>query len=233
MEQFLDTFRTEKKYLLNPAEFAHLSRVLGSCLAEDVHNQDGGYGVRSLYFDTPDDTDYWDKVDGYEMRRKLRLRIYSPAASFAKLEIKEKQGDLQRKRSLLLTRDEAIRVSRGDYSPLLWKNTEFSLELYSRMTEKLYRPKCIVEYDRKAFFIAENDIRITLDSALRASFSDLELFHPEPMLVPVGALGATVLEVKYNRFLLSYVKDIASLSSRTQTSVSKYCQARIDLLGEW
>lgn len=232
MEQVLETLRTEKKYLLNPRESAHIEGVLSTCLPEDPHNKNGGYLVRSLYFDTPDDTDYWDKTDGYEMRRKLRLRIYSPEDTTAKLELKEKQGDLQRKRSLILTREDALYVSHGDYSPLFRQNTKFSLELYSRMTQQMYRPKCIVEYDRKAFWVTENDIRITLDSGLRSSYVNLELFDSKLMLVPAGMLSSTVLEVKYNRFLLSYVKDLVSLSTRTQISVSKYCAARIDLFGE-
>lgn len=232
MEQILETLRTEKKYLLNIMESSHMSWMLSCCLPEDPHNQSGGYTVRSLYFDTPDDADYWDKSDGYEMRRKLRLRVYSPDDSSAKLELKEKQGDLQRKRSLILPREDAFLVSHGDYSPLLRQNTTFSMELYSRMIQQMYKPKCIVEYDRRAFWITENDIRITLDSGLRSSLSNLELFDPELMLVPAGMLSSTVMEVKYNHFLLSYVKDLTSLSARTQTSVSKYCAARMDLFGE-
>lgn len=232
MEQVLKTLRTEKKYLLNPIEDMRLAGIFSGCLAEDPYNKSGGYVVRSLYFDTPDDTDYYDKTDGYEMRRKLRLRIYSPEDSCAKLELKEKQGNLQRKRSLILSREDALQVSQGNYSPLFMQNNPFSMELYSRLKQQMYRPKCIVEYDRKAYWIKENDIRITLDSRLRSSVTNLALFDPNLLLVPAGELSATVMEVKYNRFLLSYVKDLASLSTRTQTSVSKYCAARMDLFGE-
>ena len=73
---------------------------------------------RSLYFDTLDDQDFADKVDGLELRRKIRLRIYSPSASFAMLEMKQKEGAYQRKRSLRLNREDAERLCRGDYRPL-------------------------------------------------------------------------------------------------------------------
>lgn len=39
----------------------------------------------------------------------LRLRIYDPASVFAVLEMKQKQGEQQRKRSLKLRREEAER----------------------------------------------------------------------------------------------------------------------------
>ena len=35
-----------------------------------------------------------------------------------------------------------------------------------------------------------------------------------------------VLEVKYNGFLLSYLKDLLNLVGRSELSVSKYCLAR-------
>ncbi len=35
-----------------------------------------------------------------------------------------------------------------------------------------------------------------------------------------------VLEVKYNGFLLSYIKDILQEVDKTETSVSKYCLGR-------
>ncbi len=35
-----------------------------------------------------------------------------------------------------------------------------------------------------------------------------------------------VLEVKYNGFLLSYIKDLVSSANRSELSVSKYCLAR-------
>ena len=35
-----------------------------------------------------------------------------------------------------------------------------------------------------------------------------------------------VLEVKYNGFLLSYIKDLLDLVERSELSVSKYCLGR-------
>ena len=105
MVELLDVLRTEQKYNLNPQEKAHLEFVLNGALHRDIHSIGQGYMVRTLYFDTWDDQDFYDKVDGLETRRKIRLRIYEPNAHDAKLELKEKQGSLQRKRSLQLTQE--------------------------------------------------------------------------------------------------------------------------------
>lgn len=231
MADILETLRMEKKYLLNLSERYAMDQKLSRVLREDSHNGTDGYVVRSLYFDTIDDSDFRDKEDGFEMRRKLRLRIYDVNADTAKLELKEKRGEMQRKRSLLLSRCEAQYLCGGDYTPLLLKNSDFSLELYGRMMQFVYRPKCIVEYDRKAFSIEENSTRITLDSNLRATESDLDLFRERLNLNQAGVLQSCTLEVKYAHFLLSYIKDLVSSTGRTQTSMSKYCAARDNSMG--
>ena len=231
MAELLDVLRTEQKYLLNSRQTAEMSALLAKVLHHDVHSKTGSYLVRSLYFDTPDDRDYYEKLDGYENRRKIRLRIYDVNARTAKLELKEKQGSMQRKRSLSLSREEAILVSQGDYSPLLNKDNPFALELYGRMHQFLYRPKCIVEYNREAFVVQDNDTRVTLDSNLRASSSNLDLFSEKIEFYPVGPLGQTTMELKYNHFLLSYVKNLVSMPSYMQTSASKYGMSRSKTLG--
>ncbi len=82
-------------------------------MLEDAHNGIHGYRIRSLYFDTIDDTDYYEKAAGVELRRKLRLRCYDPAADFAMLEMKQKQGASQLKRSLRVTRGGCPDASRA------------------------------------------------------------------------------------------------------------------------
>lgn len=226
MERLLEVLRTEYKYGIGQAEAYRLGFKLSQLLHPDIHNGCGGYLVRSLYFDTPDNTDFFEKLDGCELRRKLRLRIYSPNAPFAKLELKEKQGSLQRKRSLTLSRADAERLSVGDYEPLIKNGSPFALEIYGIMTQCCYQPKCIVEYDRRAFAEETNNIRITLDSGLRANEAELDLFSEKLLLYPVSEPDMVTLEVKYDNFLLSYIKDMVSTIDHTAISQSKYCAAR-------
>ena len=104
-----DVLRCEKKYLLNLVEKVRTEAYLDRLLIQDPHNGAGGYRVRSLYFDTVFDKDFFDKKDGLETRRKVRLRIYDPLDEQVLLEIKQKQGENQRKRSLVLSRSHAER----------------------------------------------------------------------------------------------------------------------------
>lgn len=223
----LDVLRVEKKYLLNLEEAAGLEDRLDKLMPRDVYGEiGGGYQVRSLYFDTPDDLDFYEKEEGYEYRKKIRLRIYSPQDKTAKLEMKEKQGEFQRKRSLNVRKEQAQEMILGNYACLLEYEGVFAQELYCILQRDLYRPKCMVEYCRKAFGVAENNIRITLDSLLQANEANYDLFSANIPFYPVDVYSAVTLEVKYNRFLLSYIKDAVSACDKVQISNSKYCMAR-------
>ena len=111
--------RKEKKFLVDLAGAKKLEGILASVVAPDPHNGLQGYPIRSLYFDTLHDRDYAEKLMGTDPRRKVRLRVYDPSGDFALLELKQKQGDNQRKRSLPVTREEARRLIDGDADVLL------------------------------------------------------------------------------------------------------------------
>ena len=96
----------------------------------------------------------------------------------------------------------------GDQSVLPRGGGDFGAECYAMMQMHLYRPKAIVEYDRFAFIAPENSTRITFDSAIRASETNFDVFDEHLMTVPVMQPFGVVLEVKFNGFLLSYIKDM-------------------------
>lgn len=223
MQQVL---RTERKFLINAVDMASRRHSLAALLHEDPHNGADGYLVRSLYFDTPCDGDYFDKEFGVEVRRKLRLRVYGPREGAVKLEMKQKQGQLQRKRSLRLAGDDACRIADGDLSPLLAHPDPFAAECYALMRTRCYRPKVIVEYLRRAFIAKENNIRVTFDHRIDATASNLDLFDPHLNATPVLDRSQAVMEVKYDGFLLSYIKDMMDGLGRSELSASKYCMAR-------
>lgn len=221
-----EVLRQEKKFAINIADGAVLGGRLGAIMHADVHNGTQGYVIRSLYFDTPDDQDFYDKVDGLELRRKIRLRTYGPRSDFAMLEMKQKEGPYQRKRSLRLRREDAEQLCRGDYRPLMANKDPFAAECYGLMHSRCYRPKAVVEYRRQAFVARENHIRITLDSRIIATESSFDLFSEHLPMYAVMDPFHMVLKVKYNGFLLSYLKDLLDRVERSELSVSKYCLAR-------
>lgn len=221
-----DVLREEKKYLIGTNAFVSKSHQLEKVLLQDIHNGTNGYNIRSLYFDTVYDRDFFEKADGIELRRKVRLRIYDTMAEYAMLEMKQKQGPLQLKRSLRISRNDAQRLIACDYTPLLKYNDPFAAEIYAFMNIHCYRPVTVVEYDRKAFIAKENRIRITFDHNIRATESCFDLFSPFLNMNPVMEPYDVVLEVKYNGFLLGYIRELINSIEKSEISVSKYALAR-------
>ena len=219
-------YREEKKFLIHIDEFLRKSHQLEQVMAQDVHNGTHGYMIRSLYFDTMHDGDYFEKLAGIETRRKVRLRCYDPDSDYAMLEMKQKQGSSQLKRSLRISREDAKRLIACDYTPLLTYQDEFAVEMYAFMLMKCYRPKTIVQYNRKAFIVKENKIRITFDNQIVATESNYDLFDPSLNMYPVLDKSKVILEVKFNGFLLEYLKQMINSVDKSELSVSKYALAR-------
>ena len=205
---------------------ALLSARLEQIMILDEHNGARGYKIRSLYFDTIDERDYNEKLDGVELRRKLRLRIYDTKAKFAMLEMKQKEGNYQKKRSLRVSRADAQELVCGKYDSLLRYDEPFAAECYGLMHMMCYRPKTVVDYQRKAYIARENRIRITFDHDIRATETDFDIFSPDLNMYQVLDPFNGILEVKYNGFLLSYIKNAVSAANRSEISISKYCLAR-------
>ena len=217
--------RRELKYLMNYEDSIRLQGELESLLNLDKHSQNGYYNVRSLYFDSWNNKDFVQKLDGVERRRKIRLRIYDVQQKNAKFEIKEKYGAYQKKDSLIVDRTDAQKYMKGEYGGLLDHDEETAMKLYSLLTLGAYRPAAIVEYERRAYTYSEFNTRITFDRNVRTSETFFDLYSSDIPFVPVY-MDQVILEVKYNGVLLESVKSILGKYNLNNVSVSKYGMGR-------
>ena len=98
------------------------------------------------------------------------------------------------------------------------------MTFYQILETGLYRPKCIGEYRRIAVVEESNDTRITMDSEIGMSpFCDC-FFDKQLNLIPVRK--EPVLEVKYNGFLLSNIKQVLDFTDAPELAISKYAMSR-------
>lgn len=223
----MNVSRVEEKYILTRMQALNLYAKLKNILPGDEINGTKPYRVRSLYFDSYWNDDYFDKLDGVEVRKKIRLRTYPPDGRKAKLELKQKNGSYQYKQSVTVTKEQAEALEQGEYKVLLTMENSLAEELYYIFLKERYRPGCIVEYMRQAFQVPVNNIRITFDSDIRGTEGSLRLFDwSEERTVPIESKNKVILEVKYNHFLLSYIKDALAASNASQEAYSKYVTGR-------
>lgn len=221
-----EVFRQEKKFLISLEQLYRYRGLLVQVMLSDEHNQGDGYPIRSLYFDSLDDRDFEEKQEGVELRRKIRLRNYGADSDFAMLEMKQKQGVLQKKRSLRLSKQDAYCLTQGHYDVLLTYTEPLARECYAIMQMHCYQPRTVVEYQRIALIAKENKIRVTFDHHIVGTESHYNIFDKHLQQNPILDPYLAVMEVKYNGFLLSYIKDMLQECNSSELSVSKYCLGR-------
>ena len=220
--------RYELKYYLNEIQLHRLLHQLSSLMQMDTNckNQQG-YRVRSLYFDSIDDECLYQKQSGNLLRKKIRLRTYGEDSSdTVKFEIKRKYGQIVKKDSVTISKEEAKEICLGNYALLLDKNDPVLNEIYTTFVTKLYRPKVIVEYKRVAFVSPVSNIRVTFDQDLHSNINHLDLFSAVKELMPVIIEGKQILEIKFDDFFPGYLKNILSSISSERMAISKYTLAR-------
>lgn len=219
-------YRREIKYALSDVDYLRYVNIFSNVLTPDKNNKDGGYTIRSLYFDSIEDCDYVSKMDGDEIRKKIRLRIYNPNDKTAKLEIKRKLNVNQIKETATISREDAISLINKDYSVLLKYDNNTTRTAYNIMTIGQYVPVVLIDYNRRAFMHKENDIRLTLDSNIRASETQFNMFDENLLLTPVFDRYDGLLEIKYNGELFKWIRDVINGLDVTNQSLSKYCSSR-------
>lgn len=218
--------RHEIKYFINPIKCMQLSGALKNVMLEDKHNGPDGYSIRSLYFDTYAETDFYEKLAGIENRKKIRLRVYSPDDKLVKLEIKRKFGDEQVKKSAFISKEDAVRLIACDYDVLRDYEDETARMIYEIMRVNHVRPVVLIEYQRKAFIHPTNNIRVTVDTNIRSNETYFGLFDALPALCPTEEFIFALLEVKYDSFIMHWLSELLSQYDLTRGAYSKYFVSR-------
>lgn len=136
-----EQFRHEWKYLINTAEKELISLRLKQFLTLDPHAADGGYMIRSLYFDDYFNSAYEEKEAGVLMRKKYRIRIYNCSDKSIKLERKKKFGSYIFKEAAPLTRQEVEMILNGRYEFLLKSPYPLCREFYIECISHMMRPR--------------------------------------------------------------------------------------------
>lgn len=218
-------FRHEWKHEISYLDMLSLRQRLRAVARPDAHAVDGRYLIRSLYFDTPSDKVLREKLSGVSRREKFRIRYYNGDTSIIHLEKKSKVGGLGNKQSAALSVPEANAIIHGDLDWMLDSGKPLVQELYSKMRTQLLRPKTIVDYTREPFVYPAGNVRITLDYDIRTGLCCTDFLNP-CVTIPAGD-APIILEVKWDAFLPSIIRDAVQLEGRRSSAFSKYAQCRI------
>lgn len=219
-------YRHELKFLLSQMEYRNLQCLLEVLMRKDQYLKNRQeYYIRSLYFDSVTNQDYVGKMIGIHDRKKIRLRIYDIHTDKVKLEVKNKENDYSLKETTTIVRGDALQMSKGNYANLLKYSDHISKKVYNEFVMNCYMPKVIVDYEREAYQLPIENIRLTFDKCVRAT-KNCDLFSSDLVMSPVLTREQVILEVKYNKYLPEHIKKVLSSVCMQRMSISKYCMAR-------
>ena len=218
--------RHEWKHEISYADLLAIRQRLRAVDESDPHAEGGRYLIRSLYFDNLDDKALREKIDGVNLREKFRIRYYNGDTSVIHLEKKSRRAGLGTKFSAALSREEAQRIVNGNPDWMMDSGRPLVQELYCKMRWQGLRPKVIVDYTREPFIYRPGNVRVTFDYDIRTGLSCTDFLNPDCVTIPAGD-APILLEVKWDAFLPSIIRDAVQTPGRHAEAFSKYAQCRI------
>lgn len=220
-------YRHEYKYRIDAMQKAVLRLRAQGVLERDSHaGADGEYLIRSLYFDSPEDACFYENENGDDPREKYRIRFYNCDASRISLECKAKARGMTKKTACPVTRDQCRQFMAGRIPEPEREVSAGQTAMFGRMRQKGLRPVVIVQYTRMPFVCDAGNVRVTFDDSISSSNDIAGFLEPEIPLRSVLGTGESILEVKWDELLPSYIKGQLALDSLQWTSFSKYYLCR-------
>jgi hypothetical protein len=221
--------RYEFKFILPDKLRKSIEKEIGVFMRFDGHVTGGGassYFVRSLYFDTKNKANFYDKIDGVKNRKKFRLRTYrrNLGASPVYLELKTRKINRVSKKRVRIDEADNIFFSRDldvDYINSRYPGSDLIDNFCFAALRDGISPKVIVDYVR-APYVSDYDMnfRVTLDSELRCA-SSKTLFDGAPAITKVLS-GYSIMEVKFNRRIPAWFHKLIQAYDLERVSVSKF-----------
>lgn len=215
-------YRVEQKYFVTEDTIAYLKKRLSCLMDYDAHAGEGGYLIRSIYFDDMYDTCLDENESGLDRRQKFRIRCYNNDPSVLHLECKEKRNGFTKKTAETLTMDDCLLYMQGKVPDLKHESSFLQKRLYAGYLAARMQAVNIVEYERVAMVEKIGNVRITFDTNIGGTEDVGRFFETNLYAQPVLPAGTHILEVKYDETLPDGIHKILTECNLARTAFSKY-----------
>jgi hypothetical protein len=231
-----DLGRHELKYAVPCSMRDRIVELAAAYSTPDPHGVDlptggRGYVVQSLYFDTPDFRDYFERLGERRIRDRLRIRTYGAPGGKHPVFLENKRKYLDRViKHRVKVGDADAWCGSGSAEPWtafhgkIKPSGRFALEDFTRaMAHRI--PRTIVSYQREVYIARRDDdpkIRLTMDRQVSAGLATdaRQLYAPSPVaLLPSDWM---VMELKFDRNKPAWMRAICSELGLRAAPVSKF-----------
>lgn len=230
--------RYEFKYVLPTSDRARILEVSAPYVLPDPHAVElpsglMGYEVHSLYFDTPDLRDYYERLESRRVRNRLRIRTYGRPGTKQPVFLENK-----RKYTRWVVKSRVKVCDAIDWctcpDPKPWAvfsrqvppKKRYASDHFVRLMEDFQRrPVSVVHYEREVFIAQDPDqpkVRLTMDHQVHATVDpavtdlyggrDVDLLPPDWM----------VLELKFDNNRPGWMKTVCRELKLRAVPVSKF-----------
>ena len=196
---------------------------------DEYTQDDSGYEVNSLYLDSPRFKCYHEKLDGLQLRKKVRIRSYHKsinADSNLFFELKRKSGDVILKDRIVVKGEDYFGFLEDPFSLMKVEayDKDFLNEYLYEISYNLMKPVVLVTYLRKAFVSRfDKRFRVTFDYNLSfAKPADPKSHFDVDYERKYDDLA--IMEVKFNGAMPKWFHDIIEMYGLRKDRFSKYCK---------
>lgn len=211
--------RKETRYIINYAEYKYLQSILKSIMCRDKNSkQNGEYEIKTIYFDNYLHEIQKKKKDDINSVSKYRIRMYNNQEDSIFIERKTNENGFIKKEKVHITKNDVINILNGNYREIFDEGKRLKMDLYLDIILKHMRPALIISYKRVAYTDDISKVRITIDRDIRST-TDYRKFWEE---IPAQYNNKYILELKYEKYLPDYIKDIITGIKGKKTTKSKF-----------
>lgn len=193
------TYKNEIKKTFNINTTEILKRRLA--LFMDIENKEY---IRDLYFDSPNNEELVEKVNGEIVTEKFRIRYKNLDSSDIHLEKRMKNDGKYKKISAIITEEDVENILNGDIEYLAFSDKKILRDFYLNMMCEKIEPKAIIEFERQSFVYERSDITVNIDTSRRVSLNEEDIMDDEIKSVAINE-DTAVIEVRYNKDIPKFV----------------------------
>lgn len=193
------TYKYEIKETLNINDTEILKRRLA--LFMNIENKEY---IRDLYFDSPNNEDLIEKVNGESITEKFRIRYKNLDSTDIRLEKRMKKDGKYKKISAIITEEDVENILNGDIEYLAFSDKKILRDFYLNIMCEKIEPKAIIEFERQSFVYERSDITVNIDTSRRVSLNEEDIMDDEIKSVAINE-DTAVIEMRYNKDIPKFV----------------------------